>query len=278
MGGFRAIIRSQRGEGTVDYLIMTAMVVGIVFPLVIKYFGEPIMNSLNGQRSTLVQFVGQTPKRPVPNLWFAQERPAKVDNVTNVNDPRQVPIKEVDDPTELNDPTRTDPTQLNQPKTQTVGNLKDVKGNDVSDLPAVRTGGGGGSGGGGSGVGAGSGNLTADLTGSSGDSGKSGAAGESGKLGGYKSGSGADGDSGEGGESGRGRRDRKGGASGKDGGESEEAAAESKRKDNLSVQQIEQQERTRNKAFDWWMLMKILIVFAIVILLGMIALSNLKKR
>ena len=44
------------------------------------------------------------------------------------------------------------------------------------------------------------------------------------------------------------------------------------------MQKVMEEEEARGKAFDWWFLIKLLIIFGILFLLLLIALSNLKRR
>jgi hypothetical protein len=44
------------------------------------------------------------------------------------------------------------------------------------------------------------------------------------------------------------------------------------------MEKAEEEERARESAFDWWLILKILIVLAIIFLLVLIAIGNAKRR
>jgi hypothetical protein len=110
--------RSIQGNTFVDYMMISLVVAGIGVPLVMKYFGEPIRKTLFEQRRSLVDFVAQTPKRAVPNIWFARERLARITDPGKLGEPGQVRVNEpgtpraIDEPSSLKDPNVKDPGQL----------------------------------------------------------------------------------------------------------------------------------------------------------------------
>ena len=276
-----------RGNAFVDYLMMTAVVAGIMVPIVNRFFGQAIMDSLFANRQRLVDFIAQTPKRPVPNLWFAIERQGEVGGNGDVGGGGN--LGEVGDVGgggnlgEVGDVGGGG--QLNNPRAVggngKLGNVGNVGGGGA--LGNVGGSRGGGGAGGGAGGGLGSESALNDNFLSPAEKGSTTAEGDSASGGTQKNyGRGASGP-GESGSGDSGGRDSAGNtktakAPG-DGGDSSkvDGGVESRKSQNLTIAQVEENERAKARAFDWWLLVKILIVLLILFLLILIALSNLKR-
>lgn len=87
----KVVLRSApRGQGVVDYLMVTAVVAAVAVPIIQIYFGDQLRESLFNKREELVTFIAQTPKRPVPNLWFAQDRQGTTGGKGTLNDPKNL--------------------------------------------------------------------------------------------------------------------------------------------------------------------------------------------
>jgi hypothetical protein len=64
----------------------------------------------------------------------------------------------------------------------------------------------------------------------------------------------------------------------KDEGEKSDSATQARRYENEHIETVAEEERGKGRRFDWWFLIKILIVLLILFLLILIALSNLRRR
>lgn len=281
--------QSNAGSVVVDYLLTTAMVAGVLVPIILKFGGESFKASLFGQRQKMVSFLAQDRKQNVPSSWFSQENPPEVrgdnPNITvtqdiSEGDPREPgEISTGGDPrvANLSDPNRD---KINSPENISVGN-PGGNGSGAGIGTGNTNGTGGSAGGGGSGSGAGNSATSSDFF-----SGRNGAettegatrkTGEaSGAYAGSKNGVGESGDEGddfseEGGQKGKEKKD----------GQSQdksENVADSRRKTQENLRLTEQAVEKRSGQFDWWLLLKILIVALIIFLIALIALSNLKRR
>ena len=83
-------ISNRRGQATVENLLMTAIVAGILIPIVSKYALTPMMETMKGQRQNLVDFVAQNNKNPVPSAWFASERLAEFKEQKEIPAPKDI--------------------------------------------------------------------------------------------------------------------------------------------------------------------------------------------
>lgn len=272
---------NQRGSSMVDYIMMTALVAGVVVPVIYVKFGAPLLETMKNERGKLVNFIGQTPRgrrSPVPSAWFSQEKIA--DQKTGpVNDPSQLPPG-----AEL-----TEPGDLGGSGRVAGSNVKDTKGLEdpgqlgSGDLGAGNVAGGGAGGGfgsagaAGSGSGAGGSDFFSDSPAVPG-----------GGLRGEKkdeevaerSGGGSSGAR----ESSSGERlagndnlTRKAEGGGKNEKKEEGARTADGKKRSLLEAETEFQERSKGGQFDWWLLIKILIVILIIALVFLILVGNSRR-
>jgi len=270
---------NQRGSSMVDYIMMTALVAGIVVPVIYVKFGAPFMETLSSERGKLVNFIGQTPrgrKPPVPSTWFSQE---KMGN-TNSGD--------LPEPSELaQDGELNESGELKEPGQLRTGNLKDVK--PLKEPGALTTGelGAGalpGGGGLGAGTGAGSSRVAggsdffsnppsapgASLRGEKGDEEIKGRAGGSSDDGGSNSSSGklVDESGAVGQLKGGGKNDKK---------EEGPRVSDSKKRSLLEAE-VSTQKVRQGGSFDWWLILKILIVLLIIALIFLILMGNTRRN
>lgn len=280
-------VPSESGQGVVDYLMVTVVIAAIAIPILNNLFGDRIMGSLFNERQRLVDFIGQTPKRnhPVPNAWFSAEKQAKFDNQQDIayndlNDPELNDTKELDAPSDVGGKG-----EIKQPRS--IGGQRELKPvGDVGGRGNVggsgNVGGGGSQGGNG---GFGNNNLGGDdfFNGGGGKGGAKNEGGQGSEGGGgnsFKRGGGGFGDEGTspttGGGGGETKKQQQQQQQG--GGDDKNATLNAKRSEAEGVAKAMDDERRRQGEFDWWFLIKILIVFLILFLLVLIALSNLKKR
>jgi hypothetical protein len=280
-------LSSRKGSAVVDYLMIIGVIAGIAVPIVMKYFGEPLMRTMTSQREKLVSFVAQTPKRTVPNIWFSRER---------VVDPGGGDLEGAKDMNAAGELGNADSLNAggdlkNARNMRAAGNLKSPGVKGAGELGGAGNVGGsnlngaagfGGRGGGGVGSSGGADPaLDGDFFGGGGGDKKAGAPAEAedGKSGGMY-GKGYSGD---------GEASRSGGGGGRDGGggmnqggnregeKGQRITADSKKRNAELLSLADDEERARAKPFDWWMLIKILIVLLILFILLLIALSNMKN-
>jgi hypothetical protein len=277
---------NQKGQGTVDYLMLTALIAGVLVPIILKNFGEPMLRTMTNEKDRLVGFVAQNKKQKVPNAWFSRSDPAKVP------EPSVAAPKDIPPPDPLAPPGEVPPPQgPKEPKNippPRPGNPPRVNAPGQAPPPSVpppgEGGGGGGSGasGGGSSFGGGPSDGS-DFFGGGGGSktgGSEGGGKDGGSKGTFSNKGGAEGGEGSsGGGQGGGGGKRGGGTSG--GGESEgkkEGGVQGSKSKMDQLAEAEDRERAKKGQFDWWLFFKILIALAIAALLVLIALGNMRRR
>jgi hypothetical protein len=267
---------NRRGQGTVENLMMTAIIAGLLMPIVYKVVISPLMTTMQGQKRKLVDFVAQNNKQTVPSAWFASERMQKIKEDKTIDKPKDIESPEIPEPGQI-------------PESKEIKPGKEIKSAEIKppkDIPPPKPiGGGGGTGGGGAGGASGSGSA---LGGSAKD---------------------PDFFSGEGNKDASASNDKQGGAGGKDGGsrrgdfdeysprgsrtgdqksapqgkeqltkKTGEANADSKNRQSMLLNETREDERARERPFNWWLLIKFLVIAFIIFLVILIGLSNMKKR
>lgn len=275
-----------RGNSTVDYLMLTAAVAGIGVPIMMRYFGGPIIDTLTGQREQLVSFLAQDRKQSVPNEWFSYETPAEPDGGPDLKEGKDLSEPDLASPSDLKDGRDLRSRDLKNPRELKVGRLNDPR--QLSTSPVSGPNGGGGAGGAGAGA-AGAGGASAGA-GQNADffskDGKGGSGGQNQEEGGPASGGGAYGRGG-------GRLGTGEAGSGDNGGEAGEKRSkdkgreeppsktskegETRRQTIDSLKRAESEYEGKKTKFDWWLIIKILIVLAILFLLLLIALGNMRR-
>jgi len=69
-------MRNQHGSALVQYLMFIALVSAIAVPIFLDRFGQPLIQTFQNERSKFVTIIGQTPrnrrKPPVPAEWFSK--------------------------------------------------------------------------------------------------------------------------------------------------------------------------------------------------------------
>jgi hypothetical protein len=271
---------NRRGQGTVENLMMTAIIAGLMIPIVYKYALSPLMTTLQGQRKNLVDFVAQTNKKPVPSAWFARERLAQLKETKDIESP-----KDIDSPPDIAPPGELSPPQgIQSPKqiqAKPIPPAKPIpapKNIQSPSTPGSNGGRGGGAGGAGSALGGGADDPNFFGGGGGGDKTASGEDGTSGS--GSKASGGRSGEFDE--YAPGGTRRAESGALVKDQEnktkDATEASLDKKSKQNLQLSEAREQEAARQSPFDWWLLIKLLILGLIIFLVILIGLSNMKKR
>lgn len=273
LGVFRSL--RSRGNTFVDYLLLSLVIAGIAIPIVMRFFGDPIRQTLFNNRQSLVDFLAQTPKRPVPNLWFAKERVASPPD-PNVDNPGAI-----DDPADGGEgPKIAGPGRIDSPN---ISAPRDISAPTISDVGEISSGvagpGGLGSGAGGPGSSSGSdGGLDSDFfskKSGTGSEDSTGAAGASGKSATPLSIGSSESDGSE--------RDFRDGKIKKDSKKEEQdskskSETQSRKYQNEQLARLAQDEKAKERAFNWWFLIKILIIFAIFFLVILIVLGSARKR
>jgi len=269
----------RRGQGTVENLMLTAIIAGVLMPIVYKTVISPMLKTFQGERGRLVKFISQEPKKPVPNAWFKSERLAQLKDPKNIQEPKEINSNDLPEPgtlppgQDLNDPKDLKGGEMKQPK-----ELKEPR--KLNEPKAIQSG-NIGTGKGGSNNGSSVGAQDPDFFGGGDKKDKSGDSGGAITPG--------DGSVGKGSVSGGGRdeyapkktniENQKAGEAGRVGGDKkDEAGPDKKSKQNLVVNEVRQEERERSSGFDWWLLVKVLIIGLIIFLSILIGLSNMKKR
>lgn len=265
----------------VDYLMITVVVSAVMIPIINRFFGDAIVGQLFAQRQQLVSFVAQTPKRPVSNIWFAAERSRAI-TTNKVNGGNQVDTGNVNDPgQDIQTGGNINTNQVNASgqsggggqinASGSVGGGDTINGGRNVGTGQVNTGGGG------SGLKANSNLNDGFLNGGGGGGAGDGDADGGSAKNGFGKGGGAYGDL-DTGDITTGSGSRKGSKGGSEATTDEaKKTAEMARRQSVGVSQLEKEEAERSSAFDWWMLIKFLILLAIIALLILIALSNLKR-
>lgn len=265
----------QSGSAVVEYLMLVILISAVAVPIIYNKFGGPFVETLQTERGKLVNFIGQTPKNrkpPVPSEWFSQEKPARPDSQTigGANDLGEQPPLETG--------------AVGESGKITTGDLDGGPGSakDLKDPNAINVGSAAGRGGGYSGVGA---SGSGDTAGGSdffatppqapGKTFGAQGAGEEGGAGGSRRGGGASGETASEGESGEKANDK--GASQGQQAKGEEARAGDNKKRSLVEAEEELKERAQSKKFDWWLLIKVLIVLFIIALIFLIMIGNTRR-
>lgn len=269
-------ISNRRGQGTVENLMMTAIIAGLLMPVVYKVVISPLMATMQSQKRSLVDFVAQTNKKPVPSAWFASERMAQIKEDKSIEKPKDIESPEIPEPgqipesKEIKSPKEIKSAEIKAPKE--ISAPKPIGGAGISA-------GGGGGRAGGSGSALGGSAKDPDFFSSGG--GKEGGASDdkqgvaSGKV---SSNRGGDFDE----YSPRGSRteEQKSAPQGKEQltKKSGETNADSKNRQSLILNETREDEKARERPFNWWLLVKVLIIAFIIFLVILIGLSNMKKR
>jgi hypothetical protein len=268
---------NRRGSAIVEYLMFIALVAAVAVPIIIDKFGDPLIKTFKNERSKFVAIIAQTPKGrrkpPVPAEWFSRE-----------------PVPEI--------------------KTGEVGSGQNIETGGPIQTGEIKTGGqiqtgqiGTGESGSGSGIQ--SGNIqTGEGAGGAGRYSGAGSGGSGSMAGGEEffssppktPGGKIRGESGEE-EGGGGTRRGGGGAiegdtvSGREdsvSGGKRNAQDKSKsegdgprlgegKKRSLVEAENELDQRQKSKKFDWWLIVKVLIVIFIVALIFLIVIGNSRK-
>ncbi len=269
----------QRGQGTVENLMMTAIIAGLLIPVVYKYALTPMLDTMQGQRKNLVDFVSQTNKKPVPTAWFASERLAQIKETQNIEAPKDIgnpneipPPGEISSPNDIKSPQNIKSPDIKSPK-----NIASPR-----DIPPPATPGqkGGGSGAGGAGSALGGGAQDPDFFGNGSKPegpGSSDEGGSSGSSQGYGAKSGQFDEYAPKSSQVAQSRDA---TKTKDEVQKDKTDGSAERRDrqNLLLSETREEENARSSPFDWWLLVKLLILALIIFLVILIGLSNMKKR
>lgn len=278
--GFKKIVALNNGSATVDYLVITATIVGISLPILQKMYSSLIVDTLMQGKSKLVSFVGQSThpgqSKTVPNSWFSKETPA------------QVSAAPVSAGPPLTANSLSGPNQLTANPLQGPNGLSASAGGGPGGLNGGANGKGGSPGGGSGGglFGALPGNPNTgnsdffNNTSQNGDAsnlGKDKGASQSGAIFGNLSGRSSTQDDGE--EDiqqsvGRSAQKQKNTSSQN----KKDTILEIQRKRKALIDKTDEEERRREGSFDWWLILKILIIILIVVLILLIAFTVLKKR
>lgn len=269
-------ISNRRGQATVENLLMTAIIAGILIPIVYKYALTPMMDTIQGQKQNLVDFIAQKNNDPVPSTWFASERLAEF------KDQKEIPApKDIDAPNDI-------PAPGEIPSPKDIQSPKDIKSKPIpppknipspNNIPSPGTpGGAGGGGAGGTGSALGSGASDPSFFGGDSEKGADDRGSEGAGSAGGRGGRGSSFD--EYSPKNQRREDTK--SSAKEGGEGAkdktEASLDQKSRQSLVLSEAKEAERERSYPFDWWLLIKLLIIGLIIFLVILIGLSNMKKR
>lgn len=269
------IFSNQHGQVSVENILITLIIAGLMIPFVYKYALGPMLDKMQGQRKNLVDFVAQNNKKPVPSSWFASERVAQIKDVKDIDAPKEIEVKEIPEPGEIPNKDIQDPKEIKVKEIKAPKAIPPPKPISVSSNPGQ---GGAGAGGAGSALGG----ETQDPN----------------FFGGGEKGGGNDGKNAEN-SSGMSQQ------SGSDGKFSDEYAPKNQRRDesqqvgkdqdrgskdsvdgsleknskkNLLLNEVREEEQARSSPFDWWLIIKLLILGLIIFLVVLIGLSNMKKR
>lgn len=274
----KSLILNRRGQGTVENLMMTAVIAGVLIPFVYKFALVPMLKDMQGQKQNLVDFVSQKNKKPVPSAWFAAERMAQFKEVKDIDNP-----KDIEGPQEITPPGEiSSPQDIKSPQTVKSPDIQSPKAiQSPRNIPSPSTPGSGRAGGAG-GAGSALGSTPQDPNFFGGD--KTGGPGSSvnsengGASQGYGKGGGSQFD--EYAPKNTRRTDFNGSEKKQEGTKQDQASASAERRDrqNLLLSETREDERGRSSPFDWWLLIKLLILGLIIFLVILIGLSNMKKR
>lgn len=270
MNLLRSPIKCQRGSALMEYLLLTVLISAIVVPIIISKFGVPFSQTMENERAKMVNFFAQTPKSrqkpPVPASWFSQELPAKVES------------GQLNEAGSLGEPPPLETGEINGGQNIQSGELQ-ANDQALSSGSGMRTGqirgGGVQAGGGSSSQSGGSEFFSAPTTpGLRSDNQKTS---ETVSVGAKAPRTGGGWVAEEDG-SGQGPISRaQNNTDKKQKAGQEESELLTGKKGNLSDTEREIKQRERSKKFDWWLLIKILIIFGILVLLVVIILGSAKK-
>jgi hypothetical protein len=163
----RELRHRQAGSGLVDYLVLTAAVAAILFPVLQRAVFGPLEEAIFSQREGLVNFIGQSRKQPVPNEWFGAKEAKQVqgtrfqdqtlepgqdiDAPGAIDDPKALAAQNIDNPKAIQNPSKIDTSAIGRPDSIAPPGELSAGRLDSGQLGAS----GGGGGGGGAGAGAG---------------------------------------------------------------------------------------------------------------------------
>ncbi|MFM8269930.1 MAG: hypothetical protein ACKN9V_07050 [Pseudomonadota bacterium] len=273
---------SRRGSVVVEYLMFIALVAAVAVPIFISKFGLPLLQTFKNERSKFVAIIGQTPKGrrkpPVPAEWFSQTPLPKI-QPEGIPEGEAISESQSIETGQISGGTPIQPGQI--------GSGSSIGGGQGIQTGAIQTGEGGA---GGSGGGRYSGAGTAGSGGMAGGDdffskpptapGKK-MRGEKSEDEGDGGGSGRDSGGGEGETfSGRGDSTVEGGKKNqqeKAKGEGEGTRLGEGKKRGLVEAENELDERAKAKKFDWWLIVKILIIVFILALIFLIVIGNSRK-
>jgi len=275
-----ARVSNKQGSSVVDYLMLTVVISAVAVPILYNNFGEPFVRTLQAERGKLVNFIGQTPSRrkpPVPAEWFSQERPARPDSkdLGSGTGNGDLAINDI----EVND--------IEGGKEIKTGNLSEGSrsAQDLKEPGAINVGANGGAGGaGGNYAGVGSQGGSSGMAG--GDdffSSPPETPGKKGVMGGDEVIGGGGSKGNRSGETSVAEREESmaGEKKAGPGGGKEERSGESRLVEGKNRTLVDAEERVeaqeRKSKFDWWMIIKVLLVLFIIALLFMILLGNTKR-
>jgi hypothetical protein len=127
----RELRHRQAGSGLVDYLVLTAAVAAILFPVLQRAVFSPLEEAIFSQREGLVNFIGQSRKQPVPNEWFGAkeakqvkgtrfqyetlEPPQDIDAPGAIGDPKALAAQNIDNPKAIQNPSKIDTAAIGRP-------------------------------------------------------------------------------------------------------------------------------------------------------------------
>lgn len=262
----------QQGATVIEYLMLTAVVAGVVVPIVLNVFGGPLQQVFKKNRQTLVQFIAQDRKQSVPYPWFSQERPADI----NVSESKEIGKSEVGE----------SPNIAESPEIR------------VNELGSSKVGSAGVGQGGARGTGPADGGLLDSNRVAKKTTGASSSATDDSSLSdsffkGERTETGSRDEKAEEtgtlyGRAGEVAPETKAaeeeGVAGKEWGSEKDreekgrGLSETKRKQGALMAEIEERERLKKSTFSWWFLLKILILLLIIFLILLILLSNMRRR
>jgi len=277
---------NQCGSTVVDYLMLTAAVAGIAVPIVMKFFGEPIMATFQSQRQTLVSFIAQDRKQPVPNIWFSRERLGITGGENELNEVGELAANEPAQPGDLKEPGNLRNVRRGRaPGRLNVGQIKEPGRLEVGQVSGGGRGGAEGSSFGGAGGGADGGGGSAlsgsffDPKGPGGQGGAGEAGGSTGSRRGYRSGGRGEESDDYSAETSTSSGEKVKKQQEKDDKQSaDKGITDSKRQTEEMIAKYEEDRQRRAGAFDWWLILKILIFILIIFLIILIALGNMRKN
>lgn len=268
-------MQNRRGNALIQYLMFIALVAAVAVPIFVSRFGDPLIQTFKNERGKFVAIIAQTPKGrrkpPVPAEWFSKTPTPNLET------------DEISGGEQLSDGQAIETGEVSSGgKIQTgqVGGGSGAGGDQGIQTGSIQT--GEGSGGRYSGAGTSGGGMSGGddffskppaapgekLRGE-------GEAASEGARSGRASGAGSDGDgnTGRGDDAGVGKKDNQE----KSKNEGDGTKLGEGKKKSLIEAENELNERTKAKKFDWWLIIKILIVILIVALVFLILIGNSRK-